>query len=164
MSMLISNLIRRLITNYSTTKPTQPLLCSDQMHVCLQGWLHGPQKHLGNHIEISLKKELWWKSFKQPVPAMSDWPEPCFHSRIHSDTRCHLKPNSENQYDKLRLVLSLNCFSLEIDTGARAIHHSLREVGAPRENGRASVRAGKRKIKEKEKMKWVFVSSGWKPG
>lgn len=95
---------------------------------------------------------------------MSDWPELRFHSRIHSDTRCHLKPNSENQYDKLRLVLSLNCFSLEIDTGARAIHHSLREVGAPRENGWASVRAGKRKIKEKEKMKWVFVSSGWKPG
>lgn len=57
----------------------------------------------------------------------------CFHSCVHSDAQCHLKLNSEeNQYDKLLLVLSLNCFSLEIDTGARAIHHRLREVGAPR--------------------------------
>lgn len=76
---------------------------------------------------------------------------PRFHSRSHSDTRCHLKPNSEeNQYDKLRLVLSLNCFSLEIDTGAGAIHHSLREVGAPRENGRASVRSMEKRKGENE--------------
>lgn len=76
---------------------------------------------------------------------------PALHSRIHSDTRCHLKPNSgENRYDKLRLVLSLNCFSLEIDTGAGAIHHSLREVGAPRENGRASVRSKEKRKGENE--------------
>lgn len=58
----------------------------------------------------------------------------------------HLKLNSEeNQYDKLLLVLSLNCFSLEIDTGARAIHHRLREVGTLRENSRASMWSQKKK-------------------
>lgn len=69
----------------------------------------------------------------------------------------HLKLNSEeNRYDKLLLVLSLNCFSLEIDTGARAIHHRLREVGTPRENSRASMRS-KTKKKRKENAMGVIV-------
>lgn len=78
----------------------------------------------------------------------------CIHRRFHSCTRsdaqCHLKLNSgENQYDKLLLVLALNCFSLEIDTGAGAIHHLLKEVGALRENSRASVWSGSKKEKGK---------------
>lgn len=143
-----------LITN------TAPPLCIYWAHVCLQGRLHGPHTHLGHHIEISLLGEsfkqlhVWLASTAPSRPGQEVLCAPLrsFHSRIHTDTRCHLKPNSENRYDKLRLVLSLNCFSLEIDTGARAIHHSLREVGAPRENGSASVRSRKTK-KEKKRRK-----------
>lgn len=70
----------------------------------------------------------------------------------------HLKLNSEeNQYDKLLLVLSLNCFSLEIDTGARAIHHRLREVGTLRVIVGPPCGA-----KKKKKMQWVLVCGGRK--
>lgn len=91
------------------------------------------------------------------------------HSCIHSDAQCHLKGeklnSEENQYDKLLLVLSLNCFSLEIDTGARAIHHRLREVGAPRENIRPSVWSRKKRKKENAmgvSVRWVkWEVSSW---
>jgi len=59
----------------------------------------------------------------------------CVFLHVFIHAQCHLKGeklnSEENQYDKLLLVLSLNCFSLEIDTETRAIHHRLREVGAP---------------------------------
>lgn len=90
----------------------------------------------------------------------------CFHSCIHSDAQCHLKLNSEeNQYDKLLLVLSLNCFTLEIDTGARAIHHRLREVGTPRENRRASMWSRKKENAMGVSVGWVKTEvSSWQAG
>lgn len=90
----------------------------------------------------------------------------CFHSCIHSDAQCHLKLNSEeNQYDKLLLVLSLNCFTLEIDTGARAIHHRLREVGAPRENSWASMWSRKKENAMGVSVGWVKTEvSSWQAG
>ena len=62
--------------------------------------------------------------------------------------------------------MSLNCFSLEIDTGARAIHHRLREVGAPRENIRG-LHVEQEEKKKRKKMQWVLVcevgETGGKP-
>lgn len=153
--MLISNLILRWIKYYSTRQPTHLLhYVSTGIDACVSPRA-APQPScvFGQPHRLLPQKELWGESVRRPrvrlaLTALSRLGKgvlcvhPRLHSRIHSDTRCHLKLNSgENQYDKLRLVLSLNCFSLEIDTGARAIHHSLREVGAPRENGRASVRS-----------------------
>lgn len=151
--MLISNLFRRWIKYYSTTKPTQLRhYASTGVCVCVSPREAPRPSHrtFSRVIQAPLCRAM--TAQLRPGQEVA-----CvhlrFHSRIHSDTRCHLKPNSENRYDKLQLVLSLNCFSLEIDRGARAIHHSLSEVGAPRENGSASVWSRKKK-KEKKRRKW----------
>lgn len=156
--------------NYnSTTQPTKFLHCVlNNMKACvsprkLHNWLsnlHISAAMMNPHLKSTLERvthacESGFKSqslLNEEVLCI----HLCFHSCIHSDTRCHLKVNSErNQFDKLLLFLSLNRFGLEIDTGAAAIHLGLRAVGTLRENSRASVWSTKRENEMGVIVQWV---------